>query len=142
MSTISFGNTVSSLAGGANGEYGISAGNGVVDVVISGNTMINAGSISPIYIHTSATALCFGNNETTGETNQLHVRGVGNPEFAVRVAGANADIVLTPQGAGVIRFNYASQVGSTPASFSADRIIQLKDSAGAVHYVPAMLSAW
>lgn len=54
----------------------------------------------------------------------------------------NIDLQLSPKGTGVIRYGYASTVATTPANFTADRYLAIKDSSGTTYYIPARAATW
>ena len=64
------------------------------------------------------------------------------PRVTVLGADANIDLELAGKGTGVIKFGYNSTAATTPASFTADRCIQIKDASGTTYYIPARSSAW
>ena len=46
------------------------------------------------------------------------------------------------EGAGLIKTGYASTAATTPANFTADRILTFKDSSGTTYRIPCRASAW
>lgn len=52
------------------------------------------------------------------------------------------DLKLQPKGSGLVQFGYLIPSASSPAGFSAQRILYIKDSSGTEYYVPVMDTAW
>ncbi|SFB18723.1 hypothetical protein [Azotobacter beijerinckii] len=62
-----------------------------------------------------------------------------------RAVGAsnNIDIDVYPKGTlGRLKLHYSFGSAANPASFSAKKIVEIKDSNGAVYYVPADIAQW
>lgn len=134
------GNTVSS--GAQTGKYGISVLTGCKNVIISSNNLLASGSSNPIFIATTAQVLAYANHENANEENKLILRGVA-PELTARHSSGNADLVLSPQGSGQLKYNKAFPSAANPANFQAQVCIPIKDSSGSVYYIPAKYNtAW
>jgi hypothetical protein len=65
-------------------------------------------------------------------------------ESIVQAAGSstNLDLKLNPKGTGKIQLGATATSATTPASFSATKYIQVKDSTGSTFYIPASAAAW
>ena len=133
------GNTVSS--GDTPGRYGISVGAGCKNNIVSGNSIVNSGTVNPKYIAPDAEVLFFGNLEDAGSTNVFAL--YGNPVITARSPSGNADIGLQPQGSGRLRIYQSFPSAATPANFVAQVMIEVKDTSGSSFFIPAKYgSGW
>jgi len=74
---------------------------------------------------------------------RLYPASAGNsPVFGVGGSDTNVDLTLGTKGTGVIKLGYAATTADTPASFSATKRIEIKDSAGTVYYIAASTTTW
>lgn len=133
------GNTISST--GSAGRYGISVNSGVQDVVISGNNCVGAFTVSEFYLSTSANVSFYGNiSQTAGyETFGIYNRA---PKIAVQSSTGNCDFEMWPAGTGTFKFGKYMSTASTPANFSAQSYLPIKDAADNTCYIPISFSAW
>lgn len=77
----------------------------------------------------------FGFNFTSPAAGRMAIQPKGT--------SATIDLELAPKGAtGRIRTGYATTAATTPASFTADRILEIKDSSGNVYRIPCRSAAW
>jgi len=81
---------------------------------------------------------------TPAASSKLIVRASETDEPTLAVAGssANIDVKIQPKGDGRLKLQYTSQAATTPANFVANRYLEIKDSTGAVMYLPLMTSPW
>lgn len=81
----------------------------------------------------------------TNRVNHVEVAGgtTGNGvTVSAQGANTNVDLRLFPKGTGLITFGTASAAAATPANFSADRYLAIKDSSGTTYYLPLMATTW
>lgn len=77
--------------------------------------------------------------------NNISARAaVASSPPALRVIGSdtNIDLELDPKGSGVVKFGYNSSNATTPANFSADRFLEVKDASGTSYYLPLATAPW
>lgn len=128
---------------GAGGRYGISIGAGVTNVIVTANHIALSGTVAPFYIDATAQALVFGNIEGDNEEGLLINRSSSVVAKQVtRGPTGNNDLWLSPTGTGTLRLDKNFGTAATPANFSAQSYIQLKDLTGNIFYVPAKTAAW
>jgi hypothetical protein len=75
------------------------------------------------------------------------VQAVGSATGSAVVVSAqgsdtNIDLQLSAKGTGLLKTGYASTSATTPANFTADRYLAIKDSTGTTYYVPCRASPW
>jgi len=68
--------------------------------------------------------------------------GQGFVQIGAAGPDTNIDLLLQTKGTGRVRLSQNAVVATTPASFSATRILQIKDATGTVYHIPAALAAW
>lgn len=66
----------------------------------------------------------------------------GIAQLKVTSSDTNADLMLSPQGTGVLRLNYSTAAAATPANFAASRSLAFKDAAGTTYYIPLAAAPW
>jgi len=84
-------------------------------------------------------------SHTASAVNFVNVTGSPTgSELNVSAQGSdtNIDLRLSPKGSGLIKIGTASTAATTPAAFTADRYLALKDSTGATVYVPCRATTW
>ena len=99
--------------------------------------------INFVDISTAKSQLLIENNPTA--ENKLAIRATdagSSPEIASSGSDANSGIKLTMKGLGKLELSYGSTAATTPANFSADRILEIKDGSGVSMFIPISLSAW
>lgn len=72
----------------------------------------------------------------TGGTSSI------GPNIISRGSGADYDLRLTPKGTGRVRTGYAITAATTPANFTANNILEVKDSTGTIYRIPCRTAAW
>lgn len=80
-----------------------------------------------------------------GAANRITIRSsvtTETPSVVATGSDIDIDIRLKTKGAGVFQLGYLSTAAITPANFSADRIIEVKDDSGTPYYIPAMATTW
>jgi hypothetical protein len=80
-----------------------------------------------------------------GNANGLWLQGsISGSPVKIEAYGndGNIDLSLVTKGTGNLRLPKNAAAATTPASFSATRVVQIKQNDGTVLYVPAMLAAW
>lgn len=80
-------------------------------------------------------------NATNGVAIQAGTTGIP-ARVKAKGTDTNIDLMLQPQGTGVLRFSYAASAATTPANFNANRRVQMKDGSGNIVYVAASTTAW
>ena len=133
------GNTVAS--GGSSGEYGVSVGAGVTECIVTGNNLVNSGTVTQLFVSATADVLAYGNATGANEEDLFVVYG-DTPKFVARNAAGNADFWMFPQGAGTLRVQKNMGTAAIPANFSAVSYLPIKDEAGNVFYIPLSTSTW
>lgn len=84
-------------------------------------------------------------NAIANAVNYLSMNGqaVGaNPRITAAGSDPNIDLELGGKGSGLVKFTYNSTSASNSSSFSATRMIAVKDSSGATFYVAASSNPW
>ena len=66
----------------------------------------------------------------------------GNAPSLGVLGETNVDLRLNTAGTGVLRVGYATVAATTPANFTADRRLTIKDSSGTLYYIPCRASTW
>jgi len=82
---------------------------------------------------------------TANAVNYVTLAGgsTGNgPSISAAGSDTNVDLRLVPKGTGLVRMGYASSAAATPANFTADRYLAVKDSSGTTYYIPCRASTW
>ena len=64
------------------------------------------------------------------------------PRITALGQDTNIDLEISGKGKGVIKFGYNSTPATTPASFTADRCIPIKDASGTTYYIPVRSTPW
>lgn len=99
-----------------------------------------------IYFSPSGTGTAFEVGYIPNGANYIYVLPSisGGGRAIVGCGGTDTDVDLTlfPKGAGKVWIGSANQAATTPASFSATRYIELKDSNGVPIYIPCMYAPW
>ena len=134
FSVVVSGNTV--VGSPTPGEYGISVDANQENVIVTGNCLVNSGSIAPKSIAATAQVLFYGNLENAGEEESVVIFGDA-PEVKARSLSGNADLILRPQGTGNLQIAQTFLSATTPANFVANVGIKVKDASGNVYYIPA-----
>lgn len=65
----------------------------------------------------------------------------GNAANALRVGSSTGDMKLAP-ATGIVAFNQTFAAASVPANFTAANMLQIKDNAGTVYYIPCRTATW
>ncbi len=133
------GNTVTNS--GFSGKYGISVQPNIRNLIISSNHLASSGTIGPMFIDPTAKALSFG-NITSNNEEDLFITYGNTPKLVARNATGNGDLWLAPEGTGKLRLDKNFGTAATPANFSAQSIIEIKDLSGNTFYMPARTSPW
>ena len=131
---VASGNTV--IGSLTSGQYGVTVDINQENVIVTGNCLVNSGSVAPKYVAASANALFYGNLEVAGEEESLVIFGDA-PEVKARSLSGNADLVLRPEGTGNLQIAQTFLAATTPANFVANVGIKVKDASGNVYYIPA-----
>lgn len=117
----------------------------VPTVTISGDGT-GATATATLFVVSGSDLRIFGNQEAAFAINGNHVRlfqsSLFTPQLKFEGSTANLDAWLVPQGTGVLRLEYATTVATVAASFTADRILNFKDSSGTVYRIPCRAAAW
>lgn len=123
------GNKVTIKAAGTDADVGIShqtKGAGFHDFVVAGQVQI-----------------AVGNGGDGAATLRLDGGTASVPPSIYALGtGADVDLRLSPKGAGRLRTGYATTAAATPANFTADRILEFKDSTGTIYRIPCRASTW
>ena len=139
LNNVVSGNTV--ISGGSSGEYGVSVGAGVTECIVTGNNLVNSGTVAQLFVSATADALAYGNATGANEEDLFVIYG-DTPKFVARNAAGNADFWMFPQGTGELRVEKFMGTAATPASFSAVSYLPIKDQSGNVFYIPLATSTW
>lgn len=68
--------------------------------------------------------------------------GTGNTSINAAGPDTNIDITIAPKGSGVVKFGMFTGAATTPANFTADRFIAIKDGSGTTYLVPCRATGW
>lgn len=68
--------------------------------------------------------------------------GTGYVNLAAHGPDSNIDVLVSPKGSGILRLGYNSQAATTPGSFSATRMLQVRTVDGTTLYIPASTTQW
>ena len=103
----------------------------------------SAFGINFVDLATNKSQFLIENNSTAENKLSIKATNTGSsPEIASSGSDANSGIKLTMKGAGKLELSYGSIAATTPANFSADRILEIKDGSGVSMYIPISLSTW
>jgi hypothetical protein len=111
------------------------------------NSVISVPSGNDFEVQQTALGAMFRAEGVGPTVNANHIYVVSKAAGTSPIVGAEGtdtdiDMVLQPQGTGVLRTGYATTAATVAATFSADRRLQVKDSTGTVYYIPLMATAW
>ncbi len=82
---------------------------------------------------------------TSNAVNGLDFRAYAtgsSPQIQAFGSDANLDLILVPKGTGRLQIQTATTAATTAASFTADRILEFKDSSGTTYRIPCRATAW
>jgi hypothetical protein len=103
----------------------------------------SAFGLTVVDITTAAVQLQIDNNSTAVNKIVVKASNTGaEPEIETTGSDTNIDLKLSTKGTGKLKLNYTSAVASTPANFTADRYLEIKDGSGNTLYLPVKLAAW
>jgi parallel beta-helix repeat protein len=139
LNNVVSGNTV--VSGGSSGEYGVSVGAGVTECIVTGNNLVNSGTVTQLFVSATADALAYGNATGANEEDLFVIYG-DTPKFVAKSSSGNTDFWMFPQGTGELRVQKFMGTATTPANFSAVSYLPIKDQSGTVFYIPLATSTW
>lgn len=133
------GNTVK--VGPSGGKYGISVDGNSKEIIVTGNNLINSGTVLPYVCHAGSSALAYGNMTSALEAGVFAISG-DNPKLTTLSLNGNADFWMAPQGIGTLRVQKFMGTAATPANFSPVSYLPIKDTDGNIFYIPLATATW